>query len=166
MSESSRSHTIEWQDPLATAAAVKAMSGLEALRAMQRGEIPLPPMTLVMNLRLEEVEEGHVVFSGEPGAYHYNPIGSVHGGYASTICDSALGCAVHSTLPAGVGYTTLDLQVRFIRPITSETGRVRCEARVINAGNRIAIAEATLYGPEGKVLGHATTSCYIFRGES
>ena len=163
MSESTRSCTIEWHDPLATAAAVRAMSGLEALRAMQRGEIPLPPMTLVMNMRLEEVEEGRVVFSGKPGEQHYNPIGSVHGGYASTMFDSALGCAVHSTLPAGTGYTTLDLQVRFIRPITHETGRERCEATVVNAGNRIAVAEARLLGPRGKVLGHATTSCYIFR---
>ncbi|TAM62429.1 PaaI family thioesterase [bacterium] len=164
MGEHTKRHTIEWHDPLATAAAVKEMSGLEALRAMQRGEIPLPPMTLVMNMRLVLVEEGHVVFSGEPGEYHYNPIGSVHGGYASTIFDSALGCAVHSTLPAGDGYTTLDLHVRFIRAITHETGRVRCEARVVNAGSRIAVAEATLYDAGGKVLGHGTTSCFIFRG--
>jgi uncharacterized protein (TIGR00369 family) len=117
----------------------------------------------LMNIAIGEIEEGRVVFTVEPAEYHYNPIGMVHGGLACTLCDSAMGCAVHTMLPAGVGYTTLELKVNFIRPLTRETGLVRCEGTVIHAGSRSATAEARLYDAAGTLYGHATTTCMIFR---
>ena len=106
------------------------MAGLDYVRAVQSGELPPPPIAVVMNFRIDELDEGRAVFIGEPGEEHYNPIGVVHGGYASTILDSALGCAVHTTLPAGVGYTSQTLEVKYLRPITRDTGAVRAEAEV------------------------------------
>jgi uncharacterized protein (TIGR00369 family) len=158
-----RTRTITWFDPAGSTATIRGMSGLQALQAIIRGELPPPPIAVLMNIAIIEAEEGRVVFAGQPAEYHYNPIGSIHGGFAATIFDSALGCAIHSTLPAGVGYTTLDLHVRFVRPLTHETGIVRCEARAINVGKTIGTADARLTDSEGKLYGHATTSCAIFR---
>jgi uncharacterized protein (TIGR00369 family) len=118
-----------------------------------------------MNLELEEVEEGRVVFSLQPDEYHYNPIGVVHGGVAATLLDSAMGCAVHSMLPAHTGYTTLEIKVNYIRPMTVETGRVLCEAKVIHLGGRTATAEGRVLDKEGKIYSYATTTCMIFRAE-
>ena len=98
-------------------------------------------MMLLLNIGLQEAEQGRVVFSVEPAEYHYNPIGMVHGGLASTLCDSAMGCAIHSTLPAGAGYTTLELKVNFVRPLTAATGPVLCEGKVINVGGRVESQE-------------------------
>ena len=122
------------------ARAAPTMSGLDYLRAMQRGELPGPPIAALIGMRLEEVGEGRVVFSVQPDESHYNPVGVVHGGLASTLCDSAMACAIHSTLPAGVGYTTLELKVNFVRPMTRETGRVLCEGTTIHVGGRVATA--------------------------
>jgi uncharacterized protein (TIGR00369 family) len=138
------------------------MAGLEYVRAVQTGEIPPPPIAVVMNLSIEEAEEGRAVFVGEPGEEHYNPIGVVHGGYASTILDSGLGCSVHTTLPAGVGYTSQTLEVKYLRPITRDTGRVRCEAEVIHRGRRTATAEAKLYAADGgELLASGTSTCLL-----
>src|SRR4029077_17502197 len=120
--ESTRTREIVWQDPVPTAAAGAAMAGLDYVRAVQSGELPPPPIAVVMNFRIDELDEGRAVFIGEPGEEHYNPIGVVHGGYASTILDSALGCAVHTTLPAGIGYTSQTLEIKYLRPITRDTG--------------------------------------------
>jgi uncharacterized protein (TIGR00369 family) len=139
------------------------MSGLEYLRALARGELPAPPIAELMGFRAVEVEEGRVVFEAEPAEYHYNPIGTVHGGFACTLADSAMGCAVHSTLPAGAGYTTLELKVNLLRPITAGTGRLRCEGRTVHVGGRVATAEARLTDPEGTLYAHATTTCMVFR---
>jgi len=139
------------------------MSGLEYLQAIARGELPAPPIMLLLNIGLQEAEQGRVVFSVEPAEYHYNPIGMVHGGLASTLCDSAMGCAIHSTLPAGVGYTTLELKVNFVRPLTTATGPVLCEGKVINVGGRVGIAEARVTDRAGKLYAHATTTCLIMR---
>jgi len=139
------------------------MSGIDALRAIAEGRAPAPPIAVLMNFSITEVEEGRVVFEGEPQEYHYNPIGVVHGGFALTLLDSTLGCAVHSTLPAGVGYTSTDVQTRFIRGITIETGRVRCEATVLHVGRTTAIAEAKLTDRSGKLLAVGTSACAIFR---
>jgi uncharacterized protein (TIGR00369 family) len=117
-----------------------------------------------MNFGLAELEEGRAVFTVEPAEYHYNPIGVVHGGLAATLLDSAMGCAVHSTLPAGAGYTTLEVKVNFVRPLTAETGEVRCEAEVIHVGGRTATAEGKVLDASGKLYAHATTTCIIFRG--
>jgi uncharacterized protein (TIGR00369 family) len=160
--ETTRSLTISWQDPTVSAAAGAEMAGLDYVRAIQSGEIPPPPIAVVMNFSIEELEEGRAVFIGEPGEEHYNPIGVVHGGYASTILDSALGCAVHTTCPAGVGYTSQTLEVKYLRPITRDTGAVRSEAVVVHRGRRNAVSEAKLTEVEtGKLLATGTSTCLI-----
>ena len=160
--ESSRSRTLVWQDPVVTAAAGATMSGLEYMTAVVTGQVPPPPIAVTMRLRPVELEEGRVVFEGEPGEEHYNPIGVVHGGYAATLLDSALGCAVHTTLPAGVAYTSLGLEAKFVRPVTRDTGRVLCEATVLYRGRKQATAEATLTEAQsGKLLAHATSTLMI-----
>ena len=158
-----RTRMVSWDDPLIGARAAPRMSGLEYLRAMERGELPAPPIMMLLNIAFETAEEGRVVFSVEPAEYHYNPIGMVHGGLASTLCDSAMGCAIHSTLPAGVGYTTLELKINFVRPLTVATGLVLCEGNAINVGSRIGIAEARVTDRAGKLYAHATTTCLIMR---
>lgn len=158
-----RTRTFSWENPMVGAQAAMTMSGLEYLQAMVRGELPPPPMMALMNIGAGDIEEGRVVFTVDPAEYHYNPIGSVHGGVACTLFDSAMGCAVHSMLPAGVGYTTLELKVNFLRPLSVDTGRVLCEGKVIHVGSRVATAEGKLFDAAGKLYGHATTTCIIFR---
>jgi uncharacterized protein (TIGR00369 family) len=158
-----RTRTVSWEDPAPGAEAAGKMSGLEYLRAMMRGDLPVPPMAALMGFGLVEVEEGRAVFECVPAEYHYNPIGAVHGGFACTLFDSAMGCAVHTELPAGVGYTTVELKVNLLRPITAETGRLLCEGETIHVGGRIATAEARLKDESGRLYGHATTTCMIFR---
>lgn len=163
--EATRSRTLVWQDPVPTAAAGATMSGLEYMEAIVAGELPPPPIAVTMRMAPVELAEGRVVFEGRPGEEHYNPIGLVHGGYASTLLDSALGCAVHTTLPAGVAYTSLGLEVKFLRPITRDTGAVRCLGEVVHRGRRQATAEGRLVAAEsGKVLATGTTTCMILGG--
>jgi uncharacterized protein (TIGR00369 family) len=138
------------------------MAGLDYMRAIVAGELGRPPISITMNMAPVELEEGRVTFAGEPGEEHYNPIGVVHGGWAATILDSALGCAVHTTLPAGVGYTSLGLEAKYVRPITRDTGRVLCEAGVLYRGRRQATAEASLTAAgSGKLLAHGVATCMI-----
>jgi len=163
--EGARRRTLVWQDPVETASVGAQMSGLEYVGAIVAGEVPPPPIAVTMRLRPVEVEDGRAVFEGEPGEEHYNPIGVVHGGYAATLLDSALGCAVHTTLPAGVGYTSLGLEAKFVRPLTRDTGRVLCEATVLYRGRRQSTAEATLTAAEsGKLLAHGQATCMILGG--
>ena len=163
--EATRTRTITWQDPLPSAEAGAKLSGIDYIEAIQAGEIPPPPIAVVMNFAIAEVDEGRAVFEGQPGEEHYNPIGVVHGGYASTLLDSALGCAVHTTLDAGVGYTTLTLETKCVRPITRETGPVRAEAEVFHRGRTQATAEARLVAVEsGKLLASGTSTCLIIGG--
>ena len=160
--EATRVREITWQDPLASAAAGAELAGLDYVRRIQAGEIPPPPIAVVMNFSIELLEEGRAVFIGEPGEEHYNPIGVVHGGYASTILDSALGCAVHTTCGAGEGYTSQTLEVKYLRPITRDTGRVRSEAVVVHRGRKNAVSEAKLTSLEtGKLLATGTSTCLI-----
>lgn len=159
--DSERTRTITWQDPLLTSQVAPTMSGLEFMQAMIAGKLPPPPIAMLMNMRLTEVSEGHAVFVCTPGEYHYNPIGVVHGGLISILCDSALGCAVHSTLPAGTGYGTVELHVNLVRALTLEAGEIRCEANVLHAGRRMATAEAKVFDQRDKLYGHATTICMI-----
>jgi uncharacterized protein (TIGR00369 family) len=161
-----RTHTVTWEDPKTGAEAATKMSGLDFLRALAQGELPAAPMANLMGFRPSEVEEGRVVFEAVPAEYHYNPIGAVHGGFACALADSAMGCAVHTMLPAGVGYTTLEIKTNLLRPITAETGRLLCEGKAIHVGGRVAIAEARLTDESGKLYAHATTTCMIFRGDS
>lgn len=158
-----RTLTVSWEDPRTLAEAGRGLSGLEYLQKIAAGELPRPPISALMNFGLVELGEGHAVFSVEPAEYHYNPIGVVHGGLAATLLDSAMGCAVHSKLPAGAGYTTLEFKVNFVRAMTAETGRVRCEAKLIHLGGRTATAEGRVVGGDGKLYAHGTTTCLIFR---
>lgn len=158
-----RTRTVSWEDPRALAQAGRELSGLEYLQKIVAGELPRPPISALMNFGLAELSEGRAVFTVEPAEYHYNPIGVVHGGLAATLLDSAMGCAIHSTLPAGVGYTTLEIKVNYIRPMTVGMGDVRCEAQVIHVGGRTATAEGKVVDASGKLYAHATTTCLIFR---
>ena len=138
------------------------MSGMEYIRAIMDGELPPPPIAVVMRMEPVEIDEGRAIFQGEPGEEHYNPIGVVHGGYASTLLDSAMGCAVHTTLPAGVAYTTLTLELKFVRPISRDTGAVRAEAEVIHRGRTQATVEGRLLAADsGKLLATGTSTCMI-----
>jgi uncharacterized protein (TIGR00369 family) len=157
-----RTRTYEWEDPELTAAAVGRVSGLEFLRDLAGGRLPAPPISATLDMALEEVEFGRAVFSLLPGEEHYNPIGSVHGGVFATLLDSAAGCAVQSTLPAGMAYTSLDLNVKFLRRITVDTGRVRAVGTVLNGGRQTALAEARLIDDQDRLLAHATSSCLLF----
>jgi uncharacterized protein (TIGR00369 family) len=160
--ETTRERTLVWQDPVPTAAAGAAMTGIEYMRAIVTGELPPPPIAVTMRMRPIELGEGRAVFEGEPGEEHYNPIGVVHGGYAATLLDSALGCSVHTTLPVGVGYTSLGLEAKYVRPITRDTGRVLCEANVLYGGRRQATAEANLTAADsGKLLAHGIATLMI-----
>jgi uncharacterized protein (TIGR00369 family) len=156
-----RRRVLEWTDPMTTLSAAAASSGLDYLRGLASGAVPPPPMAVLMNMVIEAVENGKVVFAATPGDEHYNPHGTVHGGFTATLFDTALGCAVHSTLEKGYGYTTLELHVNFVRAITRETGRLRCEAFVLHGGKRIATAEAKLTDDRDRLHGHATTTCLI-----
>jgi len=162
--ETKRSRTITWADPFAIPKATAGKSGLEALREVFEGRLPPPPIAETMGFTGVHVEEGKAVFEGEPAEYLYNPIGVVHGGFAMALLDSAMGCAVHSTMKVGERYTTLEVKTNFVRPITVDTGRVRCEGVVIHRGGTIATAEGKLIAIEsGKLLAHGTTTCLIAR---
>lgn len=140
---------------------LKSMSGLEFLTAIRDGRLPAPPISRGLAFRLSEVEHGRVVFEGFPSSEHYNPIGSVHGGYAATLLDSCMSCAVQSTLPKGTGYTTLEFKVSLVRAITAQTGRVLAEGRILTSGRRIGTAEGRLLDPAGKLLAHGTATCLV-----
>jgi len=164
MSVRGRSRTYSWDDPQALRDAGSELSGLEFIKAVFDGTLPPPPIAATMEFKGAEVDEGRAVFVGDPGEYLYNPIGVVHGGFAMTLLDSAMGCAVHTTLAAGEGYTSLETSVNFVRPITRETGPVRCEGTVLHRGGRIATAEGRLTSQKtGKLLAHGTTTCLVMR---
>lgn len=137
-------------------------SGLELSQRMLAGEIPAPTMSRTLNFRMTEANDGHVIFKGTPLEDHYNPLGVVHGGWAGAILDSALGCCVWTKVPIGMAYTTAEFKVHLVRPITSKTGEVVAEARVVHMGRKIATSEATLKTAEGKLLAHGTETCAIY----
>ena len=164
--QASRTRTITWEDPTEAVQMGKNISGIAYLKAMQSGEFPPPPIAVLINMWITEVSEGRVVFTAEPSEYHYNPLGTVHGGVMATLLDSALGCAVQSMLPAGTSYTTLELKVNYLRPITAKTGTVYAEGKIIHVGGRIATAEGRLTDARGKLYAHGTTTCIILRPSS
>ena len=149
-------------DPREVAEQGLRLSGMEYIQAIFRGELPAPPISELMGFRGVEAEPGRAVFEMEPGPQHYHPIGSVHGGIALTLLDSAMGCAGHTTLEPGVGYTTLEVKTNFVRPITADTGLIRCEGSVIHRGSRVATADGRLTDSAGKLLAHGTTTCLLF----
>ena len=157
-----RSRSFSWEDPAAQAAAGLQMPGIEYLRQVAAGGFAPPPIAQLLGMSILEVEAGRAVFALEPAEWMYNPIGSVHGGIAATLLDSCMGCAVHTMLEPGVGYTTSDLQVRYIRAMTAATGRVLAEGRVIHLGRRTATAEGRLYVEQDEhLIAHASTGCTI-----
>jgi uncharacterized protein (TIGR00369 family) len=141
---------------------IAGKTGLEMMQAMLRGEIPYPPIAKTLDFLIVEVALGRAVFQGTPGVEHLNPMGSVHGGWFATLLDSALGCAVHTMMPPGRGYTTAELGVNLVKAITPKVQRVRAEGKVIHCGRQLATAEARLVGPDGTLYAHATTTCLVF----
>jgi uncharacterized protein (TIGR00369 family) len=159
-----RTRTITWDDPFTIPRAAVGKTGLEILTELFEGRLPPPPIAMTMGFIGVEVAEGRAVFEGDAAEYLYNPIGVVHGGFAMTLLDSAMGCAIHSTLGVGELYTTLEVKVNFIRPMNIDTGRVRSEGTVIHRGGRIATAEGKVIAIEsGKLLAHGTTTCLVMR---
>lgn len=147
---------------MAIAGRARELSGIEFLQAMIDGEVPPPPIAQMFGFTLDEVENGRAVFSGMPQEFHYNPIGMVHAGLVLTLMDSALGCAVMTALPAGVGYTTLETKGNMVRAITAETGRIVCEAHVVHGGRKVATSEGRVTAEAtGKLLAHGTSTCLI-----
>ena len=159
-----RSLTLQWADPVALASAGRAMAGIDFLRAIRDGDLPSPPIAVLLGFHLAEVEPGRVVFECTPGEQHYNPIGVVHGGLAMTLLDSAMGCSVHSRMPAGAGYTTVEAKTNLVRAITGTSGRLRAIGKVIHVGSRIATADGRLEDTSGKLYAHATTTCVVLNG--
>ena len=141
---------------------VRKLSGLELMQGLIAGKYPAPPIMRALEFSLDRVEHGVAVFSGDAKYDHYNPIGSVHGGWVATLLDSCMGCAMHTTLKPGQGYTSLEIKVNFVRPVLDKTGRVTAEGRVIYAGSRTGTAEGKLIDANGKLLAHGTTTCLIF----
>jgi uncharacterized protein (TIGR00369 family) len=163
VAEKLRSRSFTWEDPAAAAMAGLELSGLECIRAVIDGSLARPPIAQTLDLEIVEADRGHALFAMRPSEWMYNPIGSVHGGIAATLLDSCMGCAVHTTLAAGVAYTTTDLQVRYIRPMHEATGRVFAEGRVVHRGRRSATAEGRLFiAVDDTLIAHATCGCAIF----
>ena len=160
--KNNRSRVVSWHDPATSAQMVSKMSGLEFLQAIVDGELPQPPIGNSLNLKLTAVPAGQAIFSMTPDEYHYNPIGTVHGGVAATLIDSALSCAVQTQLPAGKGYTTVELKLNYLRPLTHKTGIVRSIGTVIHSGRRIATAEAKIVDENVKLYAHGVGTCLIF----
>jgi uncharacterized protein (TIGR00369 family) len=157
--------TVTWEDPAALAERARGMAGLEFLEAIRDGELPAAPIQSLMGFRLVEVEEGRVAFAAAPGEQHYNPIGVVHGGLAATLLDSAMGASVHSTLPLGSGYSTLETKFNLVRAITADTGPILAEGRVIHRGRQVATAEGSVVREaDRKLLAHGTSTCLVLSG--
>lgn len=159
MSSDSQPTPIEGMLPLER---LQDLSGLDIVKAMRDGALPVPPLVLLLGFRPVSVESGRVVFSAQPDERHYNPLGAVHGGYVATLLDTAMGCAVHSKLAAGKVYTTLEFKVNFTRAIRATTGAVVAEGKVLHLGRNVATAEARLTDEGDRLLAHATTTCLIF----
>lgn len=141
---------------------LRARSGMEFLEGIASGAIPPAPIAELLGITPISVEPGRTVFQGLPTLAHYNPSGVVHGGYAASLLDTAVGCAIHTMLPAGKGYTTLELKVNYIRAMTDKTGPVRAEAKVVNLGGQVGIAEGRITDANGKLYAYATTTCLVF----
>ncbi|MFT4242577.1 MAG: PaaI family thioesterase [Acidovorax sp.] len=141
---------------------IAGLTGLQQMQAMLRGELPFAPIARTLDFLLVEVDEGRAVFQGTPGAAHFNPMGTVHGGWFATLLDSALGCAVHTRMLPGRGYTTAELSVNIVKALTPKVQRVRAEGRVIHCGRQLATADARLVGPDGTLYAHGTTTCLVF----
>ncbi|QAY74209.1 PaaI family thioesterase [Agromyces protaetiae] len=156
------SATFTWIDPSVPLPKLAQLSGFDYLTALKTGELPPPPIVSVMRLDLAEVRRGEVVFLGHAAEAHFNPLGTIHGGWACTALDTALGCAVHSTLDAGTTYTSIDINVSYLRPIQPSTEPLRITGTVTKPGSRVAFAEGRIEDPEGRVVATATSSLLVF----
>ncbi len=145
---------------------IAGLTGLQMMQAMLQGAIPYASIAKTLDFMLIEVRSGHAVFQGKPGSGHLNPMGTIHGGWYATLLDSALGCAVHTMMPAGRAYTTAELSVNLVRSIGHKVQRVRAEGNVIHCGRQLATAEARLFGPDGTLYAHASTTCLVFELKS
>jgi uncharacterized protein (TIGR00369 family) len=157
-----RQRVVTWHDPDATARAGRALAGLDYLNAIRTGTLPAPPIAVLMGFELETVEPGRAVMVLTPGEHLYNPQGTVHGGVAATLLDSVMGCAVHSTLPVGRGFTTIEIKVNYLKPVIATTGPLRAEGKVVQVGRQIAMAEGRLTDGAGRLYAAGTTSCLVF----
>jgi uncharacterized protein (TIGR00369 family) len=146
-------------------AATTAITGLDFLAGMRDGRHPLPPFAAETDIRITEVAHGRVLFEGVPSVRFYNPLGTVHGGWVATLLDSAMGCAVHSTLAAGRTYATVDMTISLVRAVTAGTGRLRCEGKIVHAGARIATAEGRVWDGAGTLIAHGTETCLILNAQ-
>lgn len=156
-----RSKTVHWYDPMVTAAAGQPLSGVDFIRAIRDGAIPPPPIAMLFGMQIREVEVGRVVFECEPDESAYNPIGVVHGGLVCTLSDTVAGCAVHTTLDAGVAYTSIDINVSYLRPVTKDSGVLRATGHITKPGRRIAYCSAEIVDQAGKVVATASSSCLV-----
>ncbi len=147
---------------VAARAQLAGKTGLQQMQAMLGGEVPRPPISETLDFLLISVADGEAVFQGRPQFKHYNPLGSVHGGWFATLLDSALGCSVHTTMPVGRGYTTLEFKVNLVRALTDQVPLVRAIGRVVHRGRQVTTSEATLVGHDGKLYAHASTTCLLF----
>ena len=161
-SVSDRTRTVTWSDPKSIARAGLGRPGIDVLRDMAAGRLPPPPIVNLLGIRMTDVEPGLVRMSLPPGEYLFNPLGTVHGGAIATLLDSVMGCAVHTTLPAGRGYTTLEIKVNYLRGLTDAAGEVTGEGRVIHSGRQSAVAEAKLTDAAGRLYATASTTCLVF----
>ena len=157
-----RERIVRWQDQTPTTKVLGTRAGVDILRAMQTGELPPPPIAMLVGIEFREIEPGRVVMSLVPDEVHYNPLSTVHGGIIATLLDTVMGCAVHSTLPAGRGYTTLSISVNYIRAVTISTGRVVAAGTIEHAGRTTAIARGVLHDANGRLLATAETTCMLF----
>lgn len=157
-----RERTFTWDDPTLTAQAARGMSGLAFLRGLHDGTVPPAPVGALIGMAFTEIEEGRVVMRLTPAEYHYNPIGTMHGGILATLLDSVLGCAIHSTLPAGRAYTTLEIKVNYIRAVTARSGELAAEGKTVHAGRRSGVAEGRVTDAQGRLCATASTTCLIF----
>ena len=157
-----RMHEAGGKPGLASPEMLAGLNGLEVMQAMLAGRIPYPHIAQTLDFMLVEVSAGRAVFQGAPQLKHYNPLGSVHGGWYATLLDSALGCAVHTTMPAGRAYTTAELSLNIVRGATASTGPLRAIGTVVHSGRQLATAEGRIVGPDGKLYAHGTTTCLVF----
>jgi uncharacterized protein (TIGR00369 family) len=160
-----RTKIIRWEDPMKGAAKAMTMDGFDYLNAIITGTVPPPPIAMLLDIRIKEIKPGEVFFEVTPGEYHYNPIGMVHGGLLATMMDSAMGCAIQSVLKAGTGYSTVDLQVTYVKSAKIDTGLLTCSGKIIHEGGKIATAYSEVKDSQGNLYAHATTTCMIFRPE-
>lgn len=161
-----RERTIRWVDPSHFSKAAQELSGIEFLRAIAAGKMPPPPIAELLGFRITLIDDSHVIFEFDPAEYMYSPLGTVHGGVLTALLDSAMGCSFQTTLPAGVTYTTLELKVNFVRPVTTRVGPLKADGKVVHPGSKVATTEARLVDASGKLYAHSTSTLLVLRLDS